>query len=274
MKETYYFAHDYAASSDLKLQGLMSEYRGIAYTIYFGLIELLHQETSHKLPLKKYIFSSVSNLLFVDNPDLVEKVIKSCIEDYALFIEEDGYFYSKRVFSNIEKRAEIREKRVKAGRKGGQANAKQMLSNAKAPLEQTLSNAKANVKQNQAKERKGKEKKEKEKENKKDVPTFSEFYFSFPEQYQIDEFGGNAVWQKIYSDDEKTLAVESLEKYKEFCELTDRPMSSPKNYLQQKRYLNDWGKAIENFKPKHEPHIQTEAREPYTLIMPGAGNGR
>lgn len=179
MKETFYFSHDYAAASDLKLRGLMSEHGGIAYAIYFGIVELLHQETEHKLPMKKYIYSSISNLMVINDPDLVEKVIYSCINDYELFIESDGFFYSKRVNKNFEKRDEIKELRKEIGRKGGKASARKRLSKnsdkdetkqneakrskTQAKVEQTQ----AKVEQNEAKPTKGKERKGKENKEKK-----------------------------------------------------------------------------------------------------------
>lgn len=188
MKDTYYFQHDFAAASDFKLQALMSEFSGIAYAVYFGTVELLHQESTHKLPLANYFYKALSNQLVIKDPELVEKIIRSCIDEYNLFEEEDGYFYSKRVNQNLTRREEIRKIRQEAGRKGGKASGQQRSNDEdeiyngtedEANAKQNEPNTKQLLKQNQAKgkqteaiakqkrsksnQRKGKEKEKKEK---------------------------------------------------------------------------------------------------------------
>ena len=44
------------------------------------------------------------------------KTTVACCLEYELFYEDDGYFFSIRIFENIEKRMDISEKRAKAGR--------------------------------------------------------------------------------------------------------------------------------------------------------------
>jgi hypothetical protein len=143
-KDTYYFPHDFNARNDLKIQALLHDYKARGYGIYWVIVEMLHEASEHKMPLKPYTFIAIAQQLN-DNAEVVEKVISACISKYDLFYESEGFLQSKRVNDNILRRAEISEKRSKAGKDG--ANAKQMLANAK---------------QNQAKERKGKEIKEKE----------------------------------------------------------------------------------------------------------------
>ena len=56
------------------------------YGIYWALIEMLREETSHKLELK-YI-DEIAFSLVVDDQDL-----KSVINDFELFVIDDDYFY-------------------------------------------------------------------------------------------------------------------------------------------------------------------------------------
>lgn len=143
-KDTFYFPHDFNARNDLKIQALLHDYKARGYGIYWVIVEMLHEASEHKMPLKPYTFIAIAQQLN-DNAELIEKVVSACISKYDLFYELEGFLFSKRVNDNILRREEISIKRSKAGKDG--ANAKQMLANAK---------------QNQAKEIKGKENKEKE----------------------------------------------------------------------------------------------------------------
>lgn len=142
--DTYYFTHDYNARGDLKTQALLHDFKAKGYGIYWTIIEMLHEEPTHKLPIKPYTYIAIAQQVN-ETTETVEKIILACIGKYELFFESDGYMQSKRVNNNILRRQEISTKRANAGKQG--ANAKQMLANAK---------------QNQANKRKGKEIKEKE----------------------------------------------------------------------------------------------------------------
>ncbi len=124
-KESYYFPHDYDAQNDPKLQALISKFKALGYGVYWAIIEMLHKEENHKLPLKDYIFVAIGKQMLA-NAKQVEAIIDFAIKDCELFIENEGFFYSKRVLKNFERRAEISEKRSKAGYLG--AIAKQNLA--------------------------------------------------------------------------------------------------------------------------------------------------
>lgn len=150
-KDTYYFPHDYSATSNPKISAMIGNYKAEGFGIYWHIIELLHQNDDHKLPLKKHMYLAIAKQMLT-SAEQVLKFIRDCIDEYELFYESDGFFYSDRVTKNIEKRQEISEKRSQSGRKGfeaKQAIAKQVQANAE--------QKEAFVKQNQAKERKGKE---------------------------------------------------------------------------------------------------------------------
>lgn len=128
---SFYFQHDNTAFSDEKILDLRSSLGIEGYGIYWALIELLHQNNGKMQLLSKRLAFAIQ---------VNEQNLMSVINDFNLFIVEDGYFYSKRLLDQIQYRAEIIEKRSIAGKSG--ANAKQMLS------------------KHSPKERKGKERKE------------------------------------------------------------------------------------------------------------------
>jgi hypothetical protein len=126
MKDSYYFPHDYSAKSDPKILALIEEYKAEGYGIYWCIIEMLHQEECHKLPLKQYIYIAIANQMKA-NAEQIENIIKHCIMVCELFVVSGDFFYSPRVIRNFEIRAEISEKRSIAGKAG--AIAKQKLAN-------------------------------------------------------------------------------------------------------------------------------------------------
>lgn len=110
-----YFSHDYYATLDPKIIALLGDYGAIGYGIYWRIVEMLHAEESHTLPLKDYIYKALAQQM-VTSVEQISTIINDCINVYELFIEEDNNFYSKRVLENIEKMEETKEKRSKAGK--------------------------------------------------------------------------------------------------------------------------------------------------------------
>jgi len=143
-KEAFYFQHDYDAVNDPKIQALISDYGASGYGIYWRIIEMLHSESNHQLPRKKYISKAIAKQMDA-SAEMVSVFIDNCINEYDLLRCDEDFFWSERVKRNMKKREEISRKRSEAGKRG--ASVKQMQANAK---------------QNKAKERKRKEKKGKE----------------------------------------------------------------------------------------------------------------
>ena len=143
-KESYYFPHDYEPTGDPKIQALIGEYGATGYGIFWRVVEMLHSNAEHKLPFKKYIFLAIAKQLLT-SVQQTEAIIQYCINDCELFVSDGEFFWSKRVNTNFERRAQISEIRSNAGKAG--VIAKQMLAIAK---------------QNQANTSKGKESKVKE----------------------------------------------------------------------------------------------------------------
>ncbi len=146
-KETFYFSHDYNARNDIKIQALLVEHGAIGYGIFWIIVEILHEESEKKLMLNNLTNIAIARQAST-SVEQVKAVVECCLE-YELFTEEDGYFFSKRILTNIEKRMDISEKRAKAGRISANKRKKATL------VEQNPTNA------NKEKERKEKERKEK-----------------------------------------------------------------------------------------------------------------
>lgn len=140
MKETFYFSHDYNASQDPKILNMLSIMKWEGYGLFWLVVEKL-AEAGGKLK-----FSDLKGIAFSSQVDIQK--IKSLILDFELFESNENFFWSNRLISHFEEREKISKVRRKAGRKGGVANAKQMLSKRE-----------AKGKQNQAKESKVKESK-------------------------------------------------------------------------------------------------------------------
>lgn len=118
-KDTFYFPHDYSCTNDPKVQALLGKHGATGYGVFWRLVEMLHEDPTHKLPLKKYIFDAVGSQLQID-PDLVLEIVQYLSDTCELFKTHEDYFYSERVLENMEKRDAIREKRSFAGKKSAE----------------------------------------------------------------------------------------------------------------------------------------------------------
>ena len=102
MKKTY-FNHDSVARLDIRVIKLRSKLGYEGYGIFWAVLELLFTE-ENKLCVEDY-----DSLAFGLQCDA--KVLKQVIEDFDLFVVEDGCFYSRRLNNHIE---EINNKSNKA----------------------------------------------------------------------------------------------------------------------------------------------------------------
>lgn len=158
-KETYYFSHDYNPIGDPKMQAMLSKYGGMGYGIFWRLVEMLHSETEHSLPLKKFVFIGVAEQM-KSTPEFVADFVTDCIDNFELFLrktkqnEGGSFFSSNRVFRNLENRSETKQRFVDSGRAGGikSGESRRKIRETKG-VEATLPKNEAN----EAKERKGKE---------------------------------------------------------------------------------------------------------------------
>lgn len=140
MKDTFYFSHDYNAREDAKIQNMLSKMGWEGYGLYWVLIEKLAEANG------KLMIDDLAGISFACRVDINKLVL--LVSDFLLFEKDTKYFWSNRLLEHLKHREKLSNIRSKSGKKGGQANAKQMLSKCQA-IE----------KQNEAKERKVKESK-------------------------------------------------------------------------------------------------------------------
>jgi len=176
MKE--YFSHDYNASLDPKIIALIGDYGAVGYGIYWRVVEMLHSENEHKLPLKEYIYKALAKQM-VTSVEQISTIINDCINVYELFIKDNDFFYCQRVLDNIEVRTKISESRSKAGkisaeRRKNATNVEQSLTS----VQQNLTSVQQNLTQSN-KEKEIKEKEIKENNNKEEIKKEEKKKFSF-----------------------------------------------------------------------------------------------
>jgi hypothetical protein len=126
-KESFYFSHDYDPTGDPKIQTLIGEYGASGYGIYWRIIEMLHSDSNHKLPLKQFIFLAIAKQMLT-SAEQIQTIIHYCIDPCELFVTDKEFIWSNRVNQNFEKRAQLSEIRSLAGKAG--AIAKQNPTNA------------------------------------------------------------------------------------------------------------------------------------------------
>jgi uncharacterized protein YdaU (DUF1376 family) len=159
MKKTY-LQHQSNSFTDIKIIKMRSKLGMEAYGIFWALLELLFNE-ENKLCIDDY-----SVLAFSLQCD--EDKLKSVIEDFDLFIIEDGCFYSKRLNEHIDtinsKSAKAKES---ASKRWNNANAKRTQSDSNASRVEYSKVDKSKVKKN----------------NKRGVDYYNDI--SFPDYYDI-----------------------------------------------------------------------------------------
>ncbi len=124
MKKTY-FNHDSTARNDYRIIKLRATLGYEGYGVFWALLELLFTE-ENKICISQYDILSYG--LQCD-----PKILKQVIEDFDLFVIEDGCFYSRRLNNQIE---EINNKSNIA-----KENAKKRWNNATAMQKQSNGNA-------------------------------------------------------------------------------------------------------------------------------------
>ena len=157
-EQTPYFAHDFNATMDPKIQDMLFEL-GPSGFAYWAVIETLWQQQG-RFPLAK--IRSIA-LIAHAKPSLIEKIIKC----YGLFEYDDKDFWSPSQLARQEQRNNLIKSRQEAGRKGGKSrrnplNASQLGEEEKqdeskneakleAKLEQSLSNKLNKIKEKETK---------------------------------------------------------------------------------------------------------------------------
>ena len=241
IKDTFYFAHDYEPTSDPKIQALIGEHGGLGYGIYWRLVEMLHSCNTHKLCFKKYIISSIAKQMLT-TVEQVNEIINSCI-DYELFIKEQDFFYSQRVFFNIEKRNEIRNNNSKAGiasaekRRLQRELLKVKLSDEikSTPVEQPFNDGLTDDAHTSTDVQHFSTKKEKK--EKKEINIEFDVFWNLYDKKVGDKSKLTLNWNSL-TDEERSLAINHIPKYKEVTQ-DKKYRKDPSTYLNNKSFNDE-----------------------------------
>ena len=103
MKETFYFAHDYNARNDPKLQNVLFDLGVEGIGVFWCIIEQLYEQGG-KLPL--HYCKSIAFALHVDF-----KCVERLVNDYGLFKNDGENMWSESVLNRLNRRSEVSEKR-------------------------------------------------------------------------------------------------------------------------------------------------------------------
>ena len=138
MKKTY-FNHDSIARNDYRIIKMRSKLGYEGYGIFWALLELLFTEEN------KLCVSDYYDLAYGLQCD--EHILKQVIEDFDLFVLEDGCFYSRRLNDHIQEiNSKSNKAKENASKRWNNAVAMQSHSNGNASkVNKSISNSKSKV---------------------------------------------------------------------------------------------------------------------------------
>lgn len=112
-KDSFYFSHDSNARNDIKIVKLRRKHGMRGYGCYWCIIEILREDSDHKLPL-----SDIDDIAFQigETAEFVNDVLKS----FGLFQITEGEFFSTRLIRSMDQYNGIKSKLSDAGKKGMQ----------------------------------------------------------------------------------------------------------------------------------------------------------
>jgi hypothetical protein len=120
--ENHWFKHDMNASNDNKIRKLEFEHKLEGYAIFFKIVELLMSNNGEI----EYNIKLICHNLRTTN----EELVYSTINNFGLFIVDNGYIYNERVSTQLY---EITEKSKKnsenAKKRWNKEKSKQMILN-------------------------------------------------------------------------------------------------------------------------------------------------
>lgn len=148
-KETFYFSHDYNASTDVKILFLRQQLGIEGYGIFWYVVEQL-AASGGKMPLK--IIPVLSMQMQV-----TETKVNAVIQNFELFTIAEDCFFSKRLNEHLKKRRELKEINSKKGKKSAEKRLLNKIENQEVTtaVEPLLNSGSATVQQRKGKERKG-----------------------------------------------------------------------------------------------------------------------
>ena len=94
MKDAFYFSHDSNASNDPKIIQMCSVYGAEGYGWYWMLIEMMREQHEYKIDISgKYAINSLAVRMYT-NKDTLESFLDDCVNEFKLFVKEDGFIWS------------------------------------------------------------------------------------------------------------------------------------------------------------------------------------
>ena len=163
-KDTFYFSHDYNTRNDQKIKKLISKHGYLGYGLFWAIVEDLYNN-ANALHLD---YDIIAYDLRTTN-----ELVKNIINDFELFVINDGVFGSMSVQKRLDERGAKSKKAIESARYRWDKN----KSGANALPTQSDSNA--------TKERKGKEIKENNIDRRKQM--FASTLTPFKSSYDINE---------------------------------------------------------------------------------------
>ena len=122
LKRPYYKWYPKDFNQDEKVKGLSWD----AELIYRRVLDVMWQSNDCQLPNDiDYLYNAVANALPKESFIASWKQIQR--ENFSLFVESNGWIYSKRLKIELAEVIKLSKERQKYGKKGGQAKAKQKL---------------------------------------------------------------------------------------------------------------------------------------------------
>lgn len=94
-KDTFYFSHDYNSRNDIKIKKLISKHGYLGFGIFWAIVEDLYNN-ANALPAD---YDCIAYELRT-----TEEVVKSVINDFELFVINDGFFGSSSIENRLNER--------------------------------------------------------------------------------------------------------------------------------------------------------------------------
>lgn len=98
MKEAYYFSHDSNSRNDGKILNLRIKHGMRGYGIFWSIIEMLRDESNYKMRME------CERIAFELHED--SELIRSVLQDFDLFIIEDGFLWSESLLRRMQMKDE------------------------------------------------------------------------------------------------------------------------------------------------------------------------
>ena len=208
-KDTFYFSHDYNARNDEKIKRLIRKHGMEGYGIFWSIVEDLYNNAN----ALRTDYDGIAYDLRSDSD-----IVASVINDFDLFIFNDGFFGSKSVQERLDQRNFKSESaRKSASYRWGNANALQTESD-----------------RNAKKERKGKEIKGKEI---KKINISFDLFWDLYDKKKGEKDKLTKMWCNL-SDSDRTAIMDYIPKYK-ISQPEKKFRKDPQTFLNNKSWLDE-----------------------------------